>query len=66
VLVLYYPIIEHLGDSSLQRNVEEFSFRWNNRSAMGVWRTVERARRVVKNALGRRLTYRRPDSKKKA
>ena len=46
-----------VSEQHLQRYVDEFAFRWDNRSALGVEDT-ERARRMVKNAIGKRLTYR--------
>jgi hypothetical protein len=49
-----------ISEQHLQRYVDEFAFRWDNRSAMGV-EDAERASRMVKNAIGRRLTYRQPD-----
>jgi hypothetical protein len=47
------------GEVHLQRYVDEFAFRWDTRSAMGV-EDAERASLMVKNAAGRRLTYRQP------
>jgi transposase-like protein len=47
---------QHLG-----RYVDEFAFRWNTRSALGVEDT-ERASRMIKGAAGKRLTYRRTDT----
>jgi hypothetical protein len=49
-----------VSEQHLQRYVDEFAFRWDTRSAMGI-EDAERARLMVKNAIGRRLTYRRPD-----
>jgi hypothetical protein len=49
-----------ISEQHLQRYVEEFAFRWNTRSAMGIEDT-ERASRMVKGAVGKRLTYRRPN-----
>jgi len=41
--------------------LDEFSFRWDNRSAMGV-EDFERAAILLKGAAGKRLMYRpRPD-----
>lgn len=37
--------------------VDEFAFRWNTRSALGV-EDMERANLLVKGAKGKRLTYR--------
>jgi hypothetical protein len=51
-----------VSEQHLQRYVDEFAFRWNHRSALGIEDT-ERASRMVKGAIGRRLTYRpRPDT----
>lgn len=50
-----------VSEQHLQRYVDEFAFRWNTRSAMGV-EDAERARRMVKGAVGKRLKYRNPDS----
>jgi len=47
---------QHLG-----RYVDEFAFRWNTRSALGIEDT-ERASRMIKGAAGKRLTYRRTDT----
>jgi hypothetical protein len=49
-----------VSEKHLSRYVDEFAFRWNNRSALGVEDT-ERAALMVKGAAGKRLTYRRPD-----
>jgi transposase-like protein len=46
-----------ISEQHLQRYVEEFAFRWNTRSALGIEDT-ERASRMVKGAVGKRLTYR--------
>lgn len=48
----------HVGDKHLQRYVNEFDFRYNNRSAQGV-EDVERADNALKGISGKRLTYRR-------
>jgi transposase-like protein len=50
-----------ISEQHLQCYVDEFAFRWDNRSAMGV-EDAERARRMVKGAIGKRLTYRNPNS----
>jgi hypothetical protein len=44
----------------LQRYVDEFAFRWNNRASLGV-DDFARAATLLKGASGKRLTYRRPD-----
>jgi transposase-like protein len=48
------------GPQHLQRYLNEFSFRYTNRSGLGVG-DVERAARILKGAEGKRLTYRRPN-----
>jgi transposase-like protein len=47
------------GEQHLQRYLDEFSFRYSNRSGLGVG-DVERAELIAKGAEGKRLTYRRP------
>jgi transposase-like protein len=49
-----------ISEQHLDRYVQEFAFRWNTRSALGI-EDVERARLMVQAAVGKRLTYRRPD-----
>ncbi|MGQ0455815.1 MAG: IS1595 family transposase [Hyphomicrobium sp.] len=49
-----------VSEQHLQRYVDEFSFRWNTRSSLGI-EDVERANRAMKGAEGKRLTYRQPD-----
>jgi hypothetical protein len=44
----------------LQRYVDEFVFRWNNRLRLGV-EDFERAEKLLKSAKGKRLTYRPTD-----
>lgn len=48
------------GPQHLQRYLNEFSFRYSNRSGLGV-DDAERAARILKGAEGKRLTYRRPN-----
>jgi transposase-like protein len=48
-----------VSEQHLQRYVDEFAFRWNARSALGV-EDAERARMMVKGAVGKRLKYRCP------
>lgn len=50
-----------VSEQHLQRYVDEFAFRWNARSSLGV-EDAERARMMVKGAAGKRLKYRNPDS----
>jgi transposase-like protein len=45
-----------ISEQHLQRYVDEFAFRWDHRSAMGI-EDAERARLMVKGAIGRRLMY---------
>jgi hypothetical protein len=49
-----------VSEKHLQRYVDEFAFRWNTRSARGI-EDFERAERILKGAVGKRLTYRRTD-----
>ena len=46
-----------ISEGHLHRYVDEFMFRWNARSALGV-EDAERARLMVKGAVGKRPTYR--------
>lgn len=46
-----------VSEQHLQRYVDEFAFRWNTRSALGV-EDFERAAMLLKGAAGKRLTYR--------
>jgi transposase-like protein len=48
-----------VSEQHLQRYVDEFAFRWNERSALGV-EDAERAAKMVKGAVGKRLKYRQP------
>lgn len=52
-------VYQHCSEQHLQRYLHEFDFRYSNRSALGV-DDVERARRAMKGAEGKRLTYRQP------
>lgn len=49
-----------VSEQHLQRYCDEFAFRWNTRSALGIEDT-ERAALAIKGAHGKRLTYRQPD-----
>jgi len=51
-----------ISEQHLQRYLNEFAFRWNNRSAMGVEDT-ERAAEILKGIVGKRLTYRPTDER---
>jgi hypothetical protein len=50
-------IYQHCGEKHLHRYLAEFDFRYNNRVRVGV-DDAERANRVLKGAVGKRLTYR--------
>lgn len=51
-------VYQHCGEQHLQRYLDEFTFRWNNRSRLGV-EDQQRAA-IACNAMGgKRLTYRR-------
>jgi len=52
-------VYQHCGENHLQAYLNEFDFRYSNRSALGVEDT-DRAVRAVKGAEGKRLTYRQP------
>ncbi len=55
------------GEKHLHRYLAEFDFRYNNRVALGVNDTEEKAlTNWLKGITGKRLTYRRPDSKGRA
>jgi len=49
-----------VSEQHLQRYVDEFAFRWNTRSSLGI-EDFERADIHLKNATGKRLTYRPTD-----
>ena len=49
-----------VSEQHLQRYVDEFAFRWNARSSLGI-EDAERAALMIKGAAGKRLTYRRPN-----
>lgn len=52
-------VYQHCGEQHLQRYLDEFSFRYNNRSALGI-QDAERATFAIVGAEGKRLTYRGP------
>ena len=54
---------QHCGPQHLQRYMDEFDFRYSNRSALGVDDT-ERAVRAIQGAEGKRLTYQETSSAK--
>jgi hypothetical protein len=49
----------------LQRYCDEFAFRWNTRSSLGIEDT-ERTQLAIKGAKGKRLTYQLTNSSKAA
>jgi hypothetical protein len=49
-------VYQHCGKKHLHRYLAEFDFRYSNRSARGV-EDRERARKVIENIGGKRLTY---------
>lgn len=53
-------VYQHCGKQHLHRYAAEFDFRYNHRSANGVEDT-ERGALALSGAVGKRLTYRRPD-----
>ena len=52
-------VYQHCSEQHLQRYLNEFDFRYSNRSRLGV-EDVERHYLAVKGITGKRLTYRRP------
>lgn len=60
-----YGNFHAVSKKHLQRYLNEASFKWNNRSKMGV-EDHERACRAIKGADGKRLMYRQPDSSVRA
>jgi ISXO2-like transposase domain len=51
-------IYQHCGEQHFQRYLDEFTFRYNNRIALGV-NDTGRAARILLGTVGKRLTYRR-------
>lgn len=58
-------VYHHCGEQHLQRYLDEFSFRYSNRSKRGI-EDAERAELALRGAEGKRLTYRRIDQTKDA
>jgi len=54
-------VYQHCKEKHLHRYVAEFDFRYSNRSAHGI-EDVQRAELLAMGIVGKRLTYRRPDS----
>lgn len=53
-----YGTFHNVSEAHLQRYADEFDFRWNNRSALGV-NDIRRTNETLKGIQGKRLTYRR-------
>ena len=54
-------VYQHCDEKHLHRYLAEFDFRYNNRIALGI--TIQRPHRSgAEGAVGKRLTYRQPDS----
>ncbi len=51
---------QHCAKKHLHRYLAEFDFRYNHRVANG-YNDADRAERVLKGIVGKRLTYRTPD-----
>jgi transposase-like protein len=51
-------VYQHCGEAHLHRYVAEFDFRYSNRSGLGI-EDAERAAKIISQAAGKRLTYRR-------
>jgi len=58
-------VYQHCSEAHLHRYLAEFDFRYNNRSGLGVEDT-ERAAKIITQAGGKRLTYRRIDEAQNA
>ena len=58
-------VYQHCGEQHLQRYLNEFAFRHNTRSKLGI-EDRERAVLAVKGIEGKRLTYRGPHSAENA
>jgi len=58
-------VYQHCKEKHLHRYLAEFDFRYSNRSALGV-EDKERAEKLVKGIVGKRLTYRRPNRESEA
>jgi hypothetical protein len=51
-----HGIYQHCSSEHLHRYLSEFDFRYNNRSALGI-EDRERAGKLLKGIVGKRLTY---------
>lgn len=52
-------VYQHCGEQHLRRYLAEFDFRYSNRIALG-YNDMDRAEKLAKGIVGKRLTYRRP------
>jgi transposase-like protein len=52
-------VYQHCGEKHLHRYLAEYDFRYNHRSKLGI-EDGERTELAIKNATGKRLTYRQP------
>ncbi|MET4067045.1 hypothetical protein ABID58_001828 [Bradyrhizobium sp. S3.2.6] len=57
-------VYQHCGEMHLHRYLAGFDFRYSNRVALGV-DDYAHAEIAAKGIVGKRLTYRRPNSKKR-
>jgi transposase-like protein len=53
-------VYQHCGEKHLHRYIAEFDFRYSNRIALGT-NDMERAEKLARGIVGKRLTYRRPN-----
>jgi hypothetical protein len=53
-------VYHHVSEAHLHRYLAEFDFRYNNRAKLGV-NDGARAAKLLKGAVGKRLTYRPAD-----
>jgi transposase-like protein len=58
-------VYHHCSEAHLQRYLDEFDFRYSNRTALGV-EDAERCRKIIAGIAGKRLTYRRTTRSGKA
>ena len=56
-------VYQHCSEKHLHRYLAEFDFRYSNRIALGV-DDQDRADKAIKGMVGKRLTYRQPDSQR--
>lgn len=54
-------VYQHCAEKHLHRYVTEFDFRYSNRSRLGV-EDAERAAKIMRGTMGKRLMYRRSDA----